>query len=440
MHVNTCKYRNFRSSSLIQFGELHASFNLSRFPSISAKSKIMVYMLSSIDLSNSVWWKVAVHPDWKMHPETGDLSLVCDCSCWRSWQASQTPRCVMVRAAAIRVEGGDREKEIEMVVFISPPPKKWQDPAYRVIYHILVFFSKLKWPSWMLMFTNFYYPGTPRGWRHDLPWTQALSEKCLASWAFSWWRLLLWLVTWRTPAICQSFPAFVMEKIEVYLSLITELWTTYLKISAFNSGVVKWFWCLMIFVTCTARLDHNFWWQARRSQWFIGWEILTSPRSERREGHSTIVWPISNHWHSYGLSHPFWVFGIMLDNSLLPPCILYHGSQHPAIIFVGVLFPAISRGFFVMPGKPALKRVHSSQLRWLLVLPWFQSSWCSPLCLPQRPFFTAKLSMIFFESIHWGYGPEQGDSVGEFPTNEVTLKTSFPWQFILRVSFESIKA
>lgn len=141
MHVNTCKYRNFRSSSLIQFGELHASFNLSSFPSISAKSKIMVYMLSSIDLSNSVWWKVAVHPDWKMHPETGDLSLVCDCSCWRSWQASQTPRCVMVRAAAIRVEGGDREKEIEMVGFISPPQKK-DKTLHTALYIIYLFFSQ----------------------------------------------------------------------------------------------------------------------------------------------------------------------------------------------------------------------------------------------------------------------------------------------------------
>lgn len=98
----------------IQFVEL------SRFPSISAKSKI--------------WWKVAVHPDWKVHPERGDLSLVCDCSCWRSWQASQTLRCVMVRAAAIRVEGGDREKEIEMVVFMFAPPKKRQEPAYHIIY------------------------------------------------------------------------------------------------------------------------------------------------------------------------------------------------------------------------------------------------------------------------------------------------------------------
>lgn len=47
----------------------------------------------------------------------------------------------MVRAAAIRVEGGDREKEIEMVVFISPPQKN-DKTLHTALYIIYLFFSQ----------------------------------------------------------------------------------------------------------------------------------------------------------------------------------------------------------------------------------------------------------------------------------------------------------
>lgn len=53
----------------------------------------------------------------------------------------------------------------------------------------------------------------------------------------------------------------------------------------------------------------------------------------------------------------------------------------PCNYFLWVFFFQPSNlGMFLW--SPAAK-VHSSQLRWPLVLPWFQSSWCSPLCLPQ---------------------------------------------------------
>ena len=137
----------------------------------------------------------------------------------------------------------------------------------------------------------------------------------------------------------------------------------------------------------------------------MGWEILTSPRSERREGRSTIIWPISNHWHSCGLSHPFWVFGIMLDNSLLG---------------VFCFQPSFSGDFlWSCQENPAFFREWklNSQLRWPLVLPWFQSSWCSPLCLPQFGLFLHSQT-VDPNRYHWGYGPEQGDSVGEWDLNK----------------------
>ncbi len=170
----------------------------------------------------------------------------------------------------------------------------------------------------------------------------------------------------------------------------------------------------MIFVTCIGRLDHNFWSKAWRSPWFIGWEILT-PRSERREARTT-AWPISNHWHSCGFSHPFSVFEIILIMFLCLDAyyIMVHTLQCMTFFHNGTsdLFSRFWRCHFpslawskLQRGVKTLAKIRVSwhgcfrtitrvfllsslvgnfgTLRRPLILPWLQSSWCSPLCLPQ---------------------------------------------------------